>query len=558
MNQAGCLTLLIGFLFALPVLTVGCGGTAASPDDTLPSTVEDDDGQNSPDDPDTDGQSGDALDSDGDGFPDDEEISGIPGTDPFDPDDNPDNVRDTDGDGCSDFEELNFAGFCDNDPNSPDGGDETETGGLVSISGMIMIGATYAVDGDTNDPNDPRIDNNAEDLGKVQPLPTPCTLGGYLGVTGPTFDVNDAYLVQMASDQTASLLMADPTANDFDLYLYDEAGDPVDSSEGVGKAEQVTAPTNGTFIVEVYGYSVLGGPDTGGLYTLLVGQNPGSSVLVEPRDRLSSLHEFVDGEIVARSKEGMVRSLSRQAADDIELDVLNQASESGGIERLRVKSMRRVRRNRSQVASVPGAGALNRPASETIAAVKRLRRQPDVVYAEPNYIRRPLATPDDEFYPFQWHYTQIGLPEAWNVTTGDSDVIVAVIDTGVVPTHPDLLGQFVEGYDFISDPQISRDGDGIDADPTDVGDLAIQGTTSSFHGTHVSGTVAALSDNGTGVSGVAWDVRIMPVRVLGQGGGTDFDITQGILYAASLSNASGQVPDQKADVINMSLGGAGI
>jgi len=553
-------TLSIGLLFAVSILFVGCGGNGAPPETTLPSTVEDEnDAQN--DDTaqdDEDGQGDGPLDSDGDGFSDDEEINGIPGTDPFDPTDNSDNVRDTDGDGCSDFDELNFAGFCDNDPNTPDGGDAPTPSGDVSISGQLTVADSFIIDGDTNDPNNDIIDNNAEDLTKVQPLPNPCTLGGYLGTIGSGVDFTDAYRVQMAADQTASLLLANPDINDFDLYLYDEAGNPLDSSEGVGKAEQVAAPVNGTFIVEVFAYNVVADSNPGGLYTLLIGENALGAASSKPRERLSSIHEFVEGEIIVRYEEGAAGALSVGANDDLELEVLNAAVESGGIERLRVKSTRRMRQRGHRTTVASQTGVLNRPVSDTIATIKMLRRQSGVAYAQPNYIRRAFATPNDEFFPYQWHYTQIGLEEAWDITTGDADVIVAVIDTGVLLAHPDLQGQFVAGYDFISDPQMSRDGDGIDPDPNDPGDLAIQGTTSSFHGTHVAGTVAARSNNGTGVAGVAWDVRIMPVRVLGLGGGTDFDITQGIRYAAGLSNVSGQLPAQRADAINLSLGGPGI
>ena len=109
------------------------------------------------------------------------------------------------------------------------------------------------------------------------------------------------------------------------------------------------------------------------------------------------------------------------------------------------------------------------------------------------------------------------------------------------------------GYDFISSPARANDGDGPDPDPNDPGDFAF-GSSSSFHGTHVAGTVAARSDNGLGVAGVSWDARIMPLRALGVDGGTSFDVTQAILYAAGLDNATGQLPAQRADIINMSLG----
>lgn len=195
----------------------------------------------------------------------------------------------------------------------------------------------------------------------------------------------------------------------------------------------------------------------------------------------------------------------------------------------------------------------------TLAAIAAFEASPDVEFAEPNYIRRALGgapvTPNDPFYQYQWHYPLMKLPEAWAITTGDPNMIVAVVDTGS-RSHPDLNANTISGYDFISDPANAGDGGGIDADATDVGD----GTglnPSSFHGTHVAGTIGAVSDNGTGVAGVCWGVSLMHIRVLGLQGGTDADIAQGLRYAARLSNSSNTLPAAKARVINMSLGGPG-
>ncbi len=204
-----------------------------------------------------------------------------------------------------------------------------------------------------------------------------------------------------------------------------------------------------------------------------------------------------------------------------------------------------------------GRGPAAAAKHETLRAIKALRRRPNIRTAEPNYIVHTAAVPDDTFYPYQWHYPLINLPQAWDVTTGTPEVgtsvIVAVIDTGVFLAHPDMTGQLVVGYDFISSPAMARDGDGIDADPDDPGDAATPGS-SSWHGTHVAGTVAARSDDGVGVAGTSWGARIMPVRVLGVGGGTSYDVIQGIRFAAGLSNDSSQLPLHRADIANMSLG----
>ena len=191
----------------------------------------------------------------------------------------------------------------------------------------------------------------------------------------------------------------------------------------------------------------------------------------------------------------------------------------------------------------------------TWARVAAARAVAGVAYADPSYRRFARKTPDDPRYGEQWHYSTIRAPEAWDVTTGSASVVVAVVDTGWTD-HPDLVGKDRDGYDFVSDAANAADGGGRDADPTDPGD-GVGGEPSSFHGTHVAGTIGAATDNGKGVAGVCWAVTIMPLRVLGVEGGDDADIIAAIRYAAGLSNASGRTPSQRANVINMSLGGGG-
>ncbi|MGQ9615018.1 MAG: S8 family serine peptidase [Spirochaetota bacterium] len=205
----------------------------------------------------------------------------------------------------------------------------------------------------------------------------------------------------------------------------------------------------------------------------------------------------------------------------------------------------------------------------TLLEIEMLKALPYVEYAEPNYIYRPLFSPNDKYYTLQWHYPLIKLDMVWkeDIVNDVSSVIVAVLDTGIARStgdktgnvHPDLDGIFVDEYDFISDNNISLDGDGYDDDATDPGDDPY-GVASTFHGTHVTGTIGALTNNYTGVAGIAGGknsgVRIMPLRVLGAGGGSTYDIAQAVLYAAGVDNSSGKKPSKPADIINMSLGGA--
>jgi serine protease len=194
----------------------------------------------------------------------------------------------------------------------------------------------------------------------------------------------------------------------------------------------------------------------------------------------------------------------------------------------------------------------------TVDATAAMRQKPGVRVASPNYMLKASVEPNDQFYPAQWHYPQINLPQAWSITQGSANVIVAVLDTGIASGHPDFdPARFVDGYDMISDPTAAGDGGGRDANPEDDGDFETpQG--SSFHGTHVAGTIGARSNNSVGVAGVDWNCKLMIVRVLGRGGGSVDDIANGILYAAGLANGSGVVPAQRADVVNMSLGGPGL
>jgi serine protease len=251
------------------------------------------------------------------------------------------------------------------------------------------------------------------------------------------------------------------------------------------------------------------------------------------------------------------------------------------------------------------------------AALKKLRADPAVLFADVDQRRYPHALPDDPlFLPTadasgQWYMqtpsaatiTLDGIPtmdlsatdavSAWAITTGSSGTVIADVDTGVRFDHPDLLragfgGRLLPGYDFVGPDYdrttgaalgtflIANDGDGWDPDPSDPGDWINAAdeqnslfpaadcpiSNSSWHGTRVVGVMGALTNNATGIAGMTWAPYILPVRALGKCGGYDSDIIAGIQWAAGMSVMDGSgnaVPDNPypADIINLSLGGAG-
>lgn len=159
---------------------------------------------------------------------------------------------------------------------------------------------------------------------------------------------------------------------------------------------------------------------------------------------------------------------------------------------------------------------------------------------ENNVARYPINymnTPNDQYFSHQWHYSQIRLPQAWNITTGDRSIRIAVIDSGIDPTHPDLIDNinFADARDFTN----SNSSANIEEQIKDL----------IGHGTHVAGTIGAMSNNAQGVAGVMWDVEIIPLKIFDSEDSTSdgWSIVKALLYAVGLENP--------VDIINMSFGG---
>lgn len=198
------------------------------------------------------------------------------------------------------------------------------------------------------------------------------------------------------------------------------------------------------------------------------------------------------------------------------------------------------------------------------ALIQRLNARSDVAYAEPQLRMTVQSTPTDPDYAKQWHYYEATagarVDTAWDLGVDGTGVKVAVLDTGSTP-HPDIA--WTGGYDFVSDATAARDGGGRDSDANDEGDWYAAGecgqsraSNSSWHGTHVAGTVAARSGNATGGTGVAPAASVVPIRVLGKCGGSSTDIADAIVWASGGAVAGLPANPNPAKVVNMSLGGS--
>lgn len=207
--------------------------------------------------------------------------------------------------------------------------------------------------------------------------------------------------------------------------------------------------------------------------------------------------------------------------------------------------------------------------SEADIIVNRIRQSVNVENVEPDTRVNHSMIPNDIYASDQWNLQSSAafpgsayLGRAWDVTVGSSDTVVAVVDTGVRP-HPEFASRLLPGYDFVSDPFSANDRDGRDNNAYDPGNWSQAGecpgkpaTNSSWHGTHVTGIIASTGNNSSGIAGINWLIRILPVRVLGKCGGDVSDIVDGMLWAAGIAVPGVPTNPYPAQIINMSLGGA--
>ncbi|MGB1090987.1 MAG: S8 family serine peptidase, partial [Oceanobacter sp.] len=454
--------------------------------------------------------------------------------------------------------------------------DEEEPVVLLTLSGTLSASDGVILDLDINDANAGLGDNN--DPANAQVLASTAVVLGFATAHATEgeisdepdsenfariADVDDYFLVALEAGQIIRLDIADsgtmPNGDkylgDLDLYLFAASDDSalLYRSNGTGNQELIQVTEAGNYLVNVNAFS--------GASNYRLTLMPATST-----SAASAADDFASNQVLVRpvsislpfgsSKEQVRQSYSTRAIEAVQ----SLSGQSNGAQILAQKPLGQ--RFTLMTLSAPLSAqqdplqAFNATIYEkrtTLQQVKQLAQVADIAIAEPNYYRQALAIPRDTYYGYQWSLPAIELPGAWDYSEGD-DVIVAVIDSGVHLAHPELSGQLLPGYDFISSAYNSNDGDGIDSNPNDPGDSTQPGY-SSWHGTHVSGIIAAASNNNSGIAGIAPNSQIMPLRALGLYGGTSSDILQALYYAAGMVNASGTVPARRADIINLSLGG---
>ncbi len=415
------------------------------------------------------------------------------------------------------------------------------------VAGIIAPDALNRVDRDTNDPAAPMIRNNFPE--EAQSVLAPALIGGFVAAPGTHSrfgaegDEYDVYRVDLLAGQQIVLEFPDSSGADLALYLLDEDGIAVDAAVGPAASLSLVPESAGTYFVAVRAYA--------GVSNYSLRLDTTHSLMLKSRRVTRVSDDFVPGEMIVRTRpEGA--GLPEAAARRIGLLIVAGHPAREQLWRIpegRAGEVLEVLSSWSPPSRVrlrwvdPSLQARY----DTLRTIKALGKMPDMGVVSPNHIVRPSRLPNDTLQWQQWFHGNIDLPGAWDLSTGrapDKEMIIAVVDTGVFRDHEDLQGKLLKGYDFI---RMQPGGD-------DPGDSSQPGR-STWHGTHVAGIAAAATDNKTGVAGVSWGAKILPVRTLGEGGGSLYDTLQGIRYSAGLPNDSGTVPERPADVINLSLGG---
>lgn len=424
------------------------------------------------------------------------------------------------------------------------GGEGQPATANVALSGIIDIEAGTRVDRDNADAL--QFFGAAGSMEGSQSLPGEFLLAGYVSGSsdsyptsgGPAFhyflDAADHYTLPFGPEFEISLQVFKTRANatsDVTLKLADNNGTPVATKTANQSGARVSISSTG--ITEGRYHLSVESMGTAPMLYILSAQRVESSLA---RSFHWPAFDYVPGEAIVSLK--------------------TQAQTSSLPQAFVARSMMQGQVGRELA---PGVWALKQPATasrlsahkavDTMAWIKTLRKDPAVNWASPNYRTHALNTPVNEpLYSAsvlgqQWHYSLINGPIAWQLApNGGAGIKVAVVDTGLFYNkatdtwHSDLSGNVVPGYDVVNGGRAEDPGNTVGG--------------SVFHGTHVAGTIAAMV-NGRGGGGVAFKSKVVPVRVLGEGGtGTLADLIDAMEWIVGLGSSA-----SKADIVNLSLGG---
>ena len=209
---------------------------------------------------------------------------------------------------------------------------------------------------------------------------------------------------------------------------------------------------------------------------------------------------------------------------------------------------------------------------QLVSILARMSQDPDVQEILPDRVFFPALVPNDSQFSQQWALSAangVNAPGAWDIGTGSPTLVVAVLDTGRLP-HDDLGIRWIGGYDFVSAVERGNDGDPRDGDSSDPGDWVTSSdslsgplagcpvTDSRWHGTAMAGVIGAIANNGSGIAGLNWNSRLLPVRVIGKCGGYESDIADGLRWSVGLSVPGLPVNPNPARLVNMSLASTGL
>ncbi|WP_417518447.1 S8 family serine peptidase [Marinobacter sp.] len=414
------------------------------------------------------------------------------------------------------------------------------------IAGSIGIEANTRVDGDTAD----RLVLSRSPLTEPQLLPASFVLAGYVcyeedtrGTSDPFDDFpedpEDVFRVPLVPGETVSL----------STFLDDADGPPITLKlrrlDETDVESQITDPASQVFSARVS----LPPTEAPGDYLVVVAAAPS-----DPRPARYVLAKTTGAQSLALNldwpEHAFVPGRAIVAMKDSAGQRITATSQPGG-------QVIRALDEKHWLMAMPATrmSKLSTNGQDTLDWIGTLRQQSGIANAVPDYIMSAQGPLDEPLYPKQWHYDLINMPAAWQlVSDGGVGVIVAVLDTGLfrdsLGWHPDLAANVVSpippGADFVSAEFDNDVPPGRDSDPRDPGNAT---GNNVFHGTHVAGTVAASATNQLGGTGVAFGSKLLPVRVLGEGGiGSSADLIDAIRWVG------GAVP-VKADVINLSLGG---